>query len=43
MPRQSTGQIREHTDVNGVVSYSVRFRGGGIRRGRSRSGEATGA
>lgn len=43
MPRQPTGQIREHTDVNGVVSYSVRFRGRGyptetIRLGRSDEG-----
>src|SRR3954465_12717564 len=43
MPRPPTGQIREHTDVNGVVSYSVRFRGRGyptetIRLGCSDSG-----
>jgi integrase len=43
MPRQPTGQIREHTDVDGVVSYSVRFRGRGypretIRLGRSDEG-----
>src|SRR3954470_6070274 len=43
MPRQPTGQIREHTDVDGVVSYSVRFRGRGypsetIRLGRSNEG-----
>ena len=43
MPRQPTGQIIEHTDVNGVVSYSVRFRGRGypretIRLGRSNEG-----
>src|SRR4051794_27122699 len=44
MPRQPTGQIREHTDTNGVVSYSVRFRGRGyptetIRLGRSDEGK----
>src|SRR3982751_2220173 len=43
MPRQPTGQIREHTDVDGVVTYSVRFRGRGyphetIRLGRSDEG-----
>jgi hypothetical protein len=43
MPRQPTGQIREHSDVNGAVSYSVRFRGGGypvetIALGRSDEG-----
>lgn len=43
MPRQPTGQIREHTDRNGVVSYGVRFRGRGylvetIRLGRSDEG-----
>jgi integrase len=43
MPRQPSGQIREHTDVDGVVSYSVRFRGRGypretIRLGRSDQG-----
>jgi hypothetical protein len=43
MPRQPSGQIREHTDVDGVVSYSVRFRGRGypretIRLGRSDEG-----
>jgi hypothetical protein len=43
MPRQPSGQIREHTDVHGVVSYSVRFRGRGyptetIRLGRSDEG-----
>src|SRR3954452_12156596 len=43
MPRQPSGQIREHTDVDGVVSYSVRFRGHGypaetIRLGRSDEG-----
>ncbi len=43
MPRQPTGQIREHTDINGVVSYCVRFRGRGyptetIRLGRSDEG-----
>lgn len=43
MPRRPTGQIREHTDRNGVVSYSVRFRGRGypteaIRLGRSDEG-----
>ena len=27
MPRRPTGQIREHTHRDGVVSYSVRFRG----------------
>jgi integrase len=29
MPRRPTGQIREHTHRDGVVSYSVRFRGHG--------------
>jgi integrase len=29
MPRKPTGQILEHTDNAGVVSYSVRFRGAG--------------
>ena len=43
MPRKPTGQIREHIDRNGVVSYSVRFRGHGypaetIRLGRSDEG-----
>src|SRR5215217_1837329 len=43
MPRKPTGQIREHTDRNGVVSYSVRFRGRGypaetIRLGCSNEG-----
>ena len=43
MPRQPSGQIREHTDVYGVVSYSARFRGHGypsetIRLGRSDAG-----
>src|SRR3954471_11872117 len=43
MPRQPSGQIREHADVEGVVSYSVRFRGRGypretIRLGRSDEG-----
>jgi hypothetical protein len=43
MPRQPKGQIREHSDRNGVVSYSVRFRGSGypietIRLGRSDQG-----
>src|SRR3954453_2973129 len=43
MPRQPSGQIREHADVDGVVSYSVRFRGRGypretIRLGRSEEG-----
>src|SRR3954469_3919564 len=43
MPRQPSGQIREHADVEGVVSYSVRFRGRGyprqtIRLGRSDAG-----
>jgi integrase len=43
MPRQPTGQIREHTDAKGVVGYSVRFRGHGyptetIRLGRSDQG-----
>ena len=43
MPRQPTGQIREHTSRNGVVSYGVRFRGRGypaetIRLGRSDEG-----
>jgi len=43
MPRQPNGQIREHTDRNGVVSYSLRFRGHGypteaIRLGRSDQG-----
>jgi integrase len=43
MPRRPSGQIREHTDVDGVVSYSVRFRGRGypretIRLGRSDEG-----
>jgi hypothetical protein len=43
MPRKPTGQIREHTDRTGVVSYSVRFRGRGypaetIRLGRSNEG-----
>src|SRR3954447_10369944 len=43
MPRRPSGQIREHTDVDGVVSYSVRFRGRGypretIRLGRSDQG-----
>lgn len=43
MPRQPTGQIREHTDRNGVVSYGVRFRGRDypaetIRLGRSDEG-----
>jgi hypothetical protein len=27
MPRKPIGQILEHTARNGVVSYSVRFRG----------------
>jgi hypothetical protein len=43
MPRQPTGQIREHSDINGAVSYSVRFRGRGyptetIHLGRSDEG-----
>lgn len=43
MSRQPTGQIREHTDRNGVMSYDVRFRGRGypaetIRPGRSDEG-----
>jgi integrase len=43
VPRQPNGQIREHTDRNGVVSYSLRFRGRGypteaIRLGRSDQG-----
>jgi hypothetical protein len=43
MPRRPSGQIREHADVDGVVSYSVRFRGRGypretIRLGRSEEG-----
>ena len=43
MPRKPTGQIREHTDRDHVVSYSVRFRGRGypaetIRLGRSDEG-----
>jgi integrase/recombinase XerD len=43
MPRKPSGQILEHTDRNGVVSYSVRFRGQGyptevIRLGRSDEG-----
>jgi integrase len=43
MPRRPTGQVREHSDVNGVVSYSVRFRGRGypsetIPLGRSDEG-----
>src|SRR3954453_11801620 len=43
MPRQPSGQIREHADIEGVVSYSVRFRGRGypretIRIGRSDEG-----
>src|SRR4051794_14314703 len=43
MPRQPSGQIREHANVEGVVSYSVRFRGRGypretIRLGRSDAG-----
>ena len=42
-PGKPTGQIREHTDRNGVVSYSVRFRGRGypterIPLGRSDEG-----
>jgi integrase len=43
MPRKPTGQILEHTARDGVVSYSVRFRGQGyptevIRLGRSDEG-----
>jgi hypothetical protein len=43
MPRRPTGQIRELTLRNGVVSYSVRFRGHGyphqrIPLGRSDEG-----
>jgi integrase len=43
MPRKPTGQIRELTLLNGVVSYSVRFRGHGyptqrIPLGRSDEG-----
>src|SRR3954449_2782190 len=43
MPRRPSGQIREHTDVDGVVSYGVRIRGRGypretIRLGRSDKG-----
>jgi hypothetical protein len=43
VPRRPTGQILEHRARNGVVSYSVRFRGGGyptgvIRLGRSDEG-----
>ena len=43
MPRQPTGQIREHTSRTGVVSYGVRFRGHGypaetIPLGRSNEG-----
>ena len=43
MPRKPTGQILEHTDRVGVVSYSVRFRGAGyptevIPLGRSSEG-----
>src|SRR5215218_3490587 len=43
MPRKPTGQILEHTARDGVVSYSVRFRGRGypretIRLGRSDEG-----
>src|SRR3954449_301237 len=43
MPRRPSGQIREHTDVDGVVSYGVRIRGRGypretIRLGRSDEG-----
>jgi integrase len=43
MPRKPTGQIFEHTARDGVVSYSVRFRGRGyptevIRLGRSDEG-----
>ncbi len=43
MPRKPTGQILEHRARNGVVSYSVRFRGRGhpaetIRLGRSDEG-----
>ncbi len=43
MPRQPTGQIREHTSRTGVVSYGVRFRGHGypaetIPLGRSDEG-----
>lgn len=41
MPRQPTGQIREHTDVDGVVTYRVRFRGTGYQVERSRWGAAT--
>jgi integrase len=40
MPRQATGQIREHTDRNGVVSYSVRFRGRGYPTGTVRLGRS---
>jgi integrase len=43
VPRKPTGQILEHRARNGVVSYSVRFRGRGyptavIRLGRSNEG-----
>jgi integrase len=34
MPRRPTGQIREHIHRDGVVSYSVRFRGSGYPKQR---------
>ena len=40
MARKPTGQIREHIDRNGVVSYSVRFRGHGYPAETIRLGAA---